>query len=105
MEQAIKFREGEMFFAFKYNLSRALTFWGGSKNFGGVSFTGLDYWTAILDWTTGLSYFSFLCTSEQILPFYLDCQWLMHNIILSVAYCCNCICSVLSYKQPHRLSY
>ena len=44
-------------------------------------FTGLDYWSGILDWTTGLSYFSFLCTSEQVLPFYLDCQWLMHNII------------------------
>ena len=23
-------------------------------------FTGLDYWTGILDWTTGLSYFPFL---------------------------------------------
>ena len=33
-----------------------------------------------LDWTTGLNYFSFLCTSEQFLFIYLDCQWLMHNM-------------------------
>ena len=54
--------------------------------------TGLEYWTGLY---TGLSYFSFLCTSEQVLPFYLDRQWLMHNVILLVAYCCNCTCSVL----------
>ena len=25
------------------------------------TFTGLDYWTGTLDWTTGLTYFWFLC--------------------------------------------
>ena len=29
-------------------------------NDGVYPFTGLDYWTGILDWTTGLKYFPFL---------------------------------------------
>ena len=47
-----------------------------STNAHGVYlFTGLDYWTGILDWTTGLSYFpfldKFLCLFlERILHFY-----------------------------------
>ena len=27
---------------------------------GGLLFSGLDYWTGTLDWTTGLTYFWFL---------------------------------------------
>ena len=30
----------------------------GQHRQGGVLFTGLDYWTGLLDWTTGLTFFA-----------------------------------------------
>ena len=46
-----------------------------SKEIRVSPFTGLDYWTGILDWTTGLSYFpvldKFVCLFiERSLSFY-----------------------------------
>ena len=32
----------------------------GQDQIGGLVFSGLDYWTGTLDWTTGLPYFWFL---------------------------------------------